>query len=463
MIDGGEICDCLRTGALFGGMRLLRELGEGGMGVVWLAKAEALGREVAVKVLRMSPDLPPDARKRGRERFLREARTMASFRHPSILPVYSVGEDPASGLLFFTMEPCLLSETEVARLCDDCLKCPLPADLSRWSAAPSALTLADVVAHNAVLSPQAVARIGCEIADALGYAHGREKAVIHRDVKPSNILFDGTGHLRLVDFGIARRIRSGEVSPTTVSITPVFSNGERPFIGTVEYAAPEQRERNEPCEASDFYSLGLVLYRALVGRMPGTLTPPSKLDPGRIAPGWDSLFAGLLEINPAMRLADPAAIKAKLMKVGRLAKSKGRPFRRAVVSLAVILLVVVLLVAVRFVSRGGAGRPVGPAASMPEVARPSGGAGAVSDTTSAGVSPVPATFPLAPDPGMIWTSDADGQNFRQIPREKMGEEIEKLLQGYREKYPEPVIDSYEWQEEANRRNFVPPYPAPDAR
>lgn len=452
-------------------MRLLRELGQGGMGVVWLARDLALDRQVAVKVLRMPPELAPDARERGRERFLREARTMASFRHPSILPVYSVGEDPASKLLFFTMEPCLLSKTDVERLCVESLKCPLPADMSKWTAAPSALTLADVIAHNAVLSAQAVARIGCEIADALGYAHGMEKSVIHRDVKPSNILFDATGHLRLVDFGIARRIRSGEGSSTTVSITPVYSNGEKPFVGTVEFAAPEQRERNEPCEASDFYSLGLVLYRALVGRMPGTLTPPSRLDPGRIAPGWDSLFEGLLEIDPAARLADPAAIIARLGKLRLPQKAKRRPFLRLFPVLVLCSLPVALAVFARLAPGGRTLRPASPAAPAPEaarasgpggrVARPAGATGAVPGAASAGVARIPGACPLAPAPGMIWTSDADGSNFRQVPREKMDEEIGKILRTYRERYPGPVVDSQEWDEEKNRRDFVPPYPAGD--
>ena len=133
----------LRPGLVVGEeFELVRPLGEGGMGSVWLARDRSLGRDVALKLLR-APDA--ESVERARRRFEREARILAAAEHPSILPVWRRGEDPSTGLSFYAAKACLLSGADVRRLCSAVFGCPLPRDPARWDAAPRALTLADLL------------------------------------------------------------------------------------------------------------------------------------------------------------------------------------------------------------------------------------------------------------------------------------------------------------------------------
>ena len=208
----------IKVGELFAGAyRIIRLLGEGGMGSVYLARdIRSVSRLVALKILRpgkgletqpvpdttMSRDLTVSS---GAE--AAEARLLASCEHPSILPVYDAGTDPATGLSFFTMRPCLVSRAGLAHICDDVLRCPYPRSRRRWQEEPCALSLKNVLEGGKALPEAAVARIGIDLADALQYLHGRTPPVIHRDIKPSNILFDNSGRAILSDFGIAQSLR----------------------------------------------------------------------------------------------------------------------------------------------------------------------------------------------------------------------------------------------------------------
>jgi serine/threonine-protein kinase len=198
---------------------LERELGRGGMGAVYLARDVRLDRPVAIKFL------PPDmaAREDLRARFLQETRTAASFSHPNIVPVHAVEEK--GRVLCFVMG---YVEGE---------------------------TLTTRVARTGPLSPGDAIRLLQECAWALSYAHGR--GVIHRDVKPDNILIDrGSGRALITDFGIAR---SQEPSGLTMV-------GE--VIGTPQYMSPEQATGEAIDARSDLYSLGVVAFFALTGRLP---------------------------------------------------------------------------------------------------------------------------------------------------------------------------------------------------
>src|SRR5688572_16581881 len=189
------------------------------MGVVYLAREVALDRSVAIKLL------PPAlaARPELRERFLREARTAAQLSQPNIVPIHAV--DDAAGFVFFVMAY-IDGETLGERIRT---QGPLPA-------------------------PEA-ARVLREIAWALGYAHGQ--GVIHRDLKPDNIILErATGRAVLTDFGIARRLES----------TGLTAGGE--LIGTPEYMSPEQACGGELDGRTDLYSLGIVGFYALAGRLP---------------------------------------------------------------------------------------------------------------------------------------------------------------------------------------------------
>ena len=201
------------------------ELGRGGMGVVFNARDERLKRKVAVKVL------PPELafREEIRIRFLREAETAARLSHPHIVPIHSVGEGP-DGLVYFIM----------AYIDGE----PLSARLKRRERLP----------------PEEARRIMQETADALGAAHAL--GIIHRDVKPDNILLEGSrGRVVVTDFGIAKALSS-----TTGGAT---LTGTGVAIGTPHYMSPEQAAGDREIDGrSDLYSLGVVSYQMLVGELP---------------------------------------------------------------------------------------------------------------------------------------------------------------------------------------------------
>jgi serine/threonine-protein kinase len=210
-----ELLDRLDT-ALAARYRIERELGQGGMARVFLARDLKYERAVAVKVLR--PELAAEV---GPTRFLREIQIAARLHHPHILPLYD--SDTVGGLVYYVM-PYIEGETLRHRLLRER---QLPVD--------DALQIAR------------------EVADALNYAHKAQ--VIHRDIKPANILLD-SGHALVADFGIARAIGTGESSTGHI-------------IGTPAYMSPEQIEGVKELDGrSDLYSLGCVLFEMLVGEPP---------------------------------------------------------------------------------------------------------------------------------------------------------------------------------------------------
>ncbi len=197
-----------------------REIGRGGMAVVYLAQDLKHGRPVAIKVLR--PEL---AATLGAERFLREIDTAARLNHPHIVPLYDSGD--ADGLLYYVM-PYVEGESLRAR-----------------------------ITRQGTLSLSEALHVVREVGSALSYAHGKD--VIHRDIKPANILL-ADGHAVVADFGIARAISaSGGPSLTQAGIA----------VGTPEYMSPEQVMGAEHIDGrSDLYSLGCVLYEMLCGVPP---------------------------------------------------------------------------------------------------------------------------------------------------------------------------------------------------
>ena len=264
--------------ALAGEYSLQRELGRGGMGVVYLARDVQLDRDVAIKVL--PPHLASSAV--SRERFVREARTAAGLSHPHIVPIHRVGE--ARGMVFFVMSY-VEGETLGERLRT---RGPLPA--------------ADA------------ARVLREVAWALAYAHGR--GIVHRDVKPDNVLLEaGTGRALVTDFGIAHG--GGEPHPVT-------DPGK--LIGTAHFMSPEQARNERVDGRSDLYALGVVGYLAVSGRLPfdepnvpallrrqAAEAPPGVM---RVAPGLPPALAAVidrcLDRDPAGRFHDGEAMAAAL-------------------------------------------------------------------------------------------------------------------------------------------------------
>ena len=211
-----------RPGSEIAGFRLEQLLGRGGMGAVYRAEDVRLGRKVALKLL--VPELAEN--ERFRERFLRESQTAASLDHPHIVPIYGAGE--ADGQLYLAMR--FVEGSDLRQL----------------------------IAREAPLAPERVLRIAEQVGDALDAAH--ERGLIHRDVKPANVLVDersGRVHCYLTDFGLTKQ---------TSSISGLTGTGE--LVGTVEYVSPEQI-RGEPVDGrADLYSLGCVLYECLTGERP---------------------------------------------------------------------------------------------------------------------------------------------------------------------------------------------------
>jgi predicted Ser/Thr protein kinase len=263
--------------ALAGEYSLERELGRGGMGVVYLARDVQLDRDVAIKVLPTELARDPEAH----DRFLREARTAAGLSHPHIVPIHRVGE--TGGFVFFVMS---YVEGE---------------------------TLGERLRAHGPLPPADATRVLREVAWALAYAHGR--GIVHRDVKPDNILLEaGTGRALVTDFGIAH---GGGPGPAT-------DPGK--IMGTAHFMSPEQAASAPVDGRSDIYALGVVGYLAVSGRLPfesanlpallvqqATETAPSVM---RVAPGLPPALAQTIDRclarDPAGRFADGEALAAAL-------------------------------------------------------------------------------------------------------------------------------------------------------
>ena len=207
------------VGTELAGYRIEALLGRGGMGVVYGAHDLALDRKVALKLL--APELAENVR--FRERFLRESRLAASLDHPAIVPIYDAGE--VAGQLYIAMR--LVDGTDLKRL----------------------------LAEEGKLEPERALGLVEQVADALDAAH--ERGLVHRDVKPSNVLLDQRGHCYLADFGLSRRLAE----------QADYSGGGR-SLGTVDYVAPEQIRGEELDGRADLYSLGCLLYECLAGRPP---------------------------------------------------------------------------------------------------------------------------------------------------------------------------------------------------
>src|SRR5215213_4401615 len=245
---------------------LAESLGSGGMAEVYLAHDEVLDRDVALKVLRSQYVRDEEFA----ERFRREARSAASLSHPNIVQVYDRGETQ-DGTCYIAMEYV------------------------------SGGTLKVHIEEKAPLEPRKAAAVAAQIADALGEAH--ERGVIHRDIKPQNVLVTSSGDLKVTDFGIARA-----ASAVTISVTNAV-------FGTAGYISPEQALGEPVSPASDLYSLGVILYDMLTGELPFTADnsiavcmkhvnepplPPKILNPD-IPEGMNALVLMLLAKHPTDR------------------------------------------------------------------------------------------------------------------------------------------------------------------
>lgn len=263
-----------------GRYRLLAPLGEGGMGTVWRARDEVLGREVAVKEVRAPAGLPASEVDRLYARLEREAWAAARIPHRNVVTVYDVASE--DGRPWIVME--------IVR----------------------GLSLSDVLDAEGPMAPQRAARIGAEVLAALRAAH--DARVLHRDVKPGNVLIANDGRVVLTDFGIAMVEGSSALTMT----------GE--VVGSPEFLAPERALGRRPGPESDLWSLGVLLYAAVEGSSPFRQDTPlstlravvdEELPPPRNAGPLTPAIEGLLRKGPADRIsAADAETQLRLVAAG---------------------------------------------------------------------------------------------------------------------------------------------------
>jgi serine/threonine protein kinase/Tol biopolymer transport system component len=294
----------LQPGTLLGHYKLIRLLGQGGMGVVWEAADQKLGRHVAVKLLlEASP-----ANSLALERFWREARTASSLNHPGICTIYEINESADSP--FIVME--LLEGSSLEKL----------------------------YYHHAMPYPRLL-ELGIQLADALDAAH--QRGILHRDIKPGNIFLANSGQAKLLDFGLAKfseAIEAGQATAATgmgdETRGPITVSGSS--VGTVAYMSPEQARGEDLDARSDIFSLGSVLYEMATGAHPfsGTTTaiifdrilnqpPTAPMALNSLLPaGFQSLLDKVLEKDRELRCQSAAELRADLKRLQR-ASTAGIP------------------------------------------------------------------------------------------------------------------------------------------
>ena len=285
-----------RIGSVIAGHRIERLVGRGGMGVVYAAVDVALDRTVALKLI--APELAAEPGFRGR--FMAESRIAASLDHPNVVPIFRAGED--DGVLFLAM---------------------------RFVSGDDLRTIVD---RDGPLSPERAAIVVTQVAAALAAAHAR--GLVHRDVKPANILVTGDDHCYLTDFGLVKDLAA------TAGVT---RTGE--VLGTLDYVAPERIQGGETGPWTDVYALGCVLFFALTGSVVFPLEAPERklwahvsapppspaaLRPD-IPPALDEVVARALAKDPGERYESAPALATAVREAASAsgeppaATSSGRP------------------------------------------------------------------------------------------------------------------------------------------
>jgi serine/threonine protein kinase/Tol biopolymer transport system component len=320
---------------LIGHYRIIRELGRGGMGLVYEAEDTKLGRRVALKFLQASGRRDPMAM----DRFLREARSASALNHPGICTIYAIEEH--DGQTFIAME---LLEGETL----------------------------DKATSRGPLSIQRTVEIGVELADALDAAH--KKGIIHRDMKPGNICLTDRGVTKILDFGLAKLLEAekGPDSETLVGQETVFNTTAGTTVGTVAYMSPEQARGENLDPRTDLFSLGSVLYETVTGKHPfpgatsavvfGNILHGSPVSPIRlnnlVPAELERILNKLLEKDRDLRYQFAAELRADLKRLRRELEP-GRPVSDSAV----------------IASRAGSGRV--PAAVVASETKPKASSGSV--------------------------------------------------------------------------------------
>ena len=289
--------------------KLISIIGMGGMGCVYIALDINLLNHVAIKVLYSNKN---DERETNLQaRFLQEARLTAAIKHKNILSAKRFGKIEEFGLFYFVTDAILLNEEEISNVCA-LLKCGLPTHNSTEVGNEikfTNLSLEKVLCGNRTLPEETVCKIARAIVSVLETIHNNKPQILHRDIKPDNLLFDKNGNIYLTDFGIAK-VEKGYMVTRPNTTEP----GLHP--GTPSYASPEQIDGNiELTPATDYYSFGLLLYKTLTGGFPSTISKSLPIESSlskKTTLLWNKLFNGLLEKNPSKRLIDSKQIDSIL-------------------------------------------------------------------------------------------------------------------------------------------------------
>jgi serine/threonine protein kinase/Tol biopolymer transport system component len=246
--------------------RISAKLGEGGMGEVWKAEDTRLERVVALKILPVDKTSDPDRKRR----FVQEAKSASALHHPHIVTIYDIGSD--AGLDYIAMEYV------------------------------AGTTLEKAIGARGVEFRQAIPW-AIQISDALARAHA--KGIVHRDVKPGNVMVDETGGVKVLDFGLSKLVEApiGPDAGATVTMRQVAHTEEGKLVGTVAYMSPEQAEGRPVDARSDIFSFGALLYEMLTGRRP--FTGDSKL----------SVLAAILREEPASISSISSTVPPDLVRI----------------------------------------------------------------------------------------------------------------------------------------------------
>lgn len=271
--------------ALLPDYEILGLIGRGGMGAVYKARQPSLDRFVAIKIL---PPLLDTLGVGYVERFKNEARLLAKLNHPGIVHVYDFGELPGQ-MLHFVME--YVDGTDVARL----------------------------VASQGRLSPEHAASITADVCAALHFAH--EAGVVHRDVKPANVLVARDGRIKVADFGLAKKTEGAARGATTAGLV----------MGTADYAAPESLTAGMIVDhRADLYAVGVMLYNMLTGEMPRGVFPPVTDKSPAASPRFDEIITKALQREPERRYQSADLMKSDVERTGVLPGVKQPAWQKAV-------------------------------------------------------------------------------------------------------------------------------------
>ena len=380
-----------RIGTELAGYRIERVIGRGGMSSVYLAHHVRLERRVALKLL--APELADS--ERFRDRFLRESRLAASIDHPNIVPIYDA--DEASGTLFIAMR--YVEGTDLKEL---------------------------IRAEGRLDGGRTAAIVG-QVASALDAAHAL--GLVHRDVKPSNVLLTSDDHVYVSDFGLTKR---------ALSVSGLTATGQ--LVGTIDYVAPEHIKGDAVDRRADVYSLGCMVYECLSGHAPyprdlevGVLwahveEPPPKVTQERadLPPEVDDVVASAMAKDPGERtptagevaIALRAALRIEAPSGEAWSPPKARPSaspgrRKAGVAAAVVGVVALIAVgAVVLFSAGGGGGSVTPAADT--VGRIEAGPAAFAESVPVGVDP---TGVAVGEDGDLWVINQGDSTVSRIDPE----------------------------------------------